>query len=509
MNPWRAPSLRQVLAGVKIKAEIDADLLDTLVRGVSSDSRQFNQGFLFVALSGQDRNGHDYLADVAAQGALAALVQVKNPQIALPQLETADTRAALAAAAMNFYGRPAENLRVIAVTGTNGKTTTSFLIEALLAPDCGLIGTVEIHGGGPRRPSHMTTPDPMTLAAILAEMQEHALNNLVMEVSSHALEQKRVDGLAFDGAVFTNFSRDHLDYHLSMDNYLRAKMRLFGELLPAARRRGKKSWAVFNAGDSVAAKLENEIRAQHIPFINYGRQGMVFARQASCSLEGTRAEIHTPQGEITLTSPLIGDFNLQNMLAAVAAGLCMDMSLSAIADNLRQCPPIPGRLQRVNEGPGPVTLVDYAHSDDALRKVLAVIKPLCPGRLICVFGAGGNRDQGKRPLMGQAAAELADILLVTSDNPRREDPNAIIDMIIPGIVGAGFSQKENFGGGGKFFIRQPDRETAINLAIAEAKEEDVVVIAGKGHETCQIIGEQKWAFDDREKAAAALQQRKR
>lgn len=498
-------SLRQVLSGVEIKGQVPEEILRTVISGLTMDSRQVEEGSLFVAIKGLNHDGHDFLLKAMSNGAKAALVEKANHQVPLAQLVVDDTRQALALAAMNIYGNPDKGMNVIGVTGTNGKTTTTYLLEALLGQDSGLMGTVQVRYAGKQLASNMTTPDPLTLAACLHDMCSQGVKNLVMEVSSHALEQKRVDGLDFNGAIFTNLSRDHLDYHQDMDNYFAAKKRLFSQLLPKAKDNGKKTWAVLNMQDSRVQELLDVLRVNHIPVMTYGDEGQITAHDVRYSVNGIQAILHTPQGQMLLTSELIGDFNLQNLMAAVAAGLCMEMPLSHITKSLTACTAIPGRLEKV--GSSPMVLVDYAHTDDALYKALSVLRPLTNGRLLCLFGAGGNRDQGKRPLMGKAVAQTADMAIVTSDNPRMEDPLSIIDMIIPGLKQGGMQASEGWSLQNKTFIVEPDREKAIKLAISHAAANDVLLIAGKGHEDYQTIGREDINFDDRQKARQALGER--
>ena len=499
-------SLRQILAGVQISSQLPADLLDVDIQGITADSRAVQPGYLFVAIKGSSADGHDYLTQAMNSGAAAALVQEINGLAAITQVLVEDTRQAMALAAMNFYQNPGQDMHIIGITGTNGKTTTSYLLEALLRPQVGVIGTVGVRYAGVSNESNMTTPDPLSLARTLNDMKQAEVRNLVMEVSSHALEQKRVDGLDFIGAIFTNLSRDHLDYHSTMADYFNAKKRLFNTLLPRSQDKGLNPWAVINMEDKNRQDLLDLMRVHHINFLSYGAGGQVYAKEANFSLQGIEAIVETPQGQMLLSSCLVGEFNLSNLLAAVAAGLCLNLPLISISKRLSECVVVPGRLERITamHNNGPTVLVDYAHTDDALFKALKVLRALTSQRLICVFGAGGNRDHGKRPLMGEAVAKLADLAIVTSDNPRHEKPMDIIDMIIPGLEKHGFHRVDSWPVENRVYFVEPEREVAINLAISHASPGDVVLIAGKGHESYQTVGAENRYFDDREKAGCAL-----
>ncbi|MBU2470108.1 MAG: UDP-N-acetylmuramoyl-L-alanyl-D-glutamate--2,6-diaminopimelate ligase, partial [Proteobacteria bacterium] len=450
-------------------------------------------------------------AMAAQRGALAAVVErpVDSP---LVQIQVPDSRLALALMASRFHGRPSRHLTLVGITGTNGKTTVSYLVEALLSQrgPAGLVGTVEQRYPGKRRASAMTTPESVELQAALAEMHAAGVKGVAMEVSSHALQQHRVDGCRFDAAVFTNLSRDHLDYHGDMAAYFQAKRRLFSQLLPQAKRAGKDPAAVICADDPKGSHLAGETTGLHLRTLTYGFSpaARVRGEAPQMSLRGSRCRVRWPAGSFDLATPLVGPYNLQNALAATAVGLALDFEPEQIQRALASVKGVPGRLQPVAGVPGgPTVLVDYAHSDQALASVLLALRPLTPGRLICVFGAGGDRDQGKRPLMGQAVGAGADLAVLTSDNPRSEDPQAIMAMVEPGLGIAGACRVSALGGEGPAYLCEPDRATAIALAIDAAGPEDVVLIAGKGHEDYQIVGQTRRHFDDREQAAAALARR--
>ncbi|MCF8118097.1 MAG: UDP-N-acetylmuramoyl-L-alanyl-D-glutamate--2,6-diaminopimelate ligase [Desulfarculaceae bacterium] len=488
--------------------EVRGELPPAEVTGLAYDSRQVEPGWVFAALPGEKADGHAYVAMAAAKGALAALVE-RPVEAPLPQIVVPSARRALALAASEFYRNPSRGLCLVGITGTNGKTTVSYLVEALLASrgPAGLLGTVEQRFAGTARPSAMTTPESVDLQAALARMRAAGVKGAVMEVSSHALEQERVTGCLLDVGVFTNLSRDHLDYHGDMETYFLAKRRLFNRLLPQAKRAGKDPAAVICADDPRGNHLAAEVAGEHLRTLSYGfgPQARVRGTDPRVDLSGGRCTVQTPTGSFELSTPLVGGFNLLNALAAASVGLALDFEPGEIQAALARVSGVPGRLQRVPGGPhSPTVLVDYAHSDQALATVLAALRPLTPGRLVCVFGAGGDRDQGKRPLMGQAVGAGADLAVLTSDNPRSEDPLAIMAMVEPGLIAAGAAKTGDLAAGGPAYVREPDRAAAIELAMGSAGPDDVVLIAGKGHEDYQIVGQQRRHFDDREEAARVL-----
>ena len=498
--------LARLLQGLEVR-QIRGGLPAGEVRGVTADSRRVEPGMVFVAVRGTHTDGHRYLAQAARAGALAAVVE-EPAVLELPQVQVADSRRALAILAARFHGRPDREMTLVGVTGTNGKTTLTYLVEAVLSlrGPVGVMGTVETRFAGRRHPAALTTPDPVELAARLAEMRAAGVNQVVMEVSSHALDQRRADGLAFDLGVFTNLSRDHLDYHRDLEDYFAAKGRLFRELLPAARGEGKAGVAVVCVDGPWGRRLAGECRGRGLRVITYGLspQAEVRGEESRLGLEGGLLRVVWPGGAGRVRTPLVGAFNLVNLLGAAAVGLGLGLDMGRVLEAVGRCGGVPGRLERVGEAAvRPAVFVDYAHTDDALRQVLAALRPLTPGRLICVFGAGGDRDPGKRPLMGRAVARGADAAVLTSDNPRSEDPLAIMAMIRPGLEEGGMRSARELTGRG-VYVAEPDRARAIALAVAAAGEDDVVLIAGKGHEDYQIVGRRRRHFDDREQAAAAL-----
>ncbi len=481
------------------------------VTGLAYDSRKIEPGMIFAALKGEATDGHAFVAKAAQAGATAALVERPVEGVDLWQVQVPDSRAALARLAAGFFGNPSRGMTMVGITGTNGKTTTSYLVEAVLARrgQTGVIGTVESRFAGQVTPAAMTTPESVELQGLLAQMREAGVMHAVMEVSSHALEQRRADCVEFDAAVFTNLSRDHLDYHGDMEAYLAAKLRLFRDLLPASLAAGKAAASVVCLDGEFGSAVARAVQDAGLPLWTYGfnAEAKVRGQDPQLGLDGGSCRVVWPGGEFTAHTPLVGHYNLQNLLAAATVGLALGMPADEIVAGLESCEGVPGRLQRVGAAlVGPAVFVDYAHTDDALTQVLAALKPLTKGRLICVFGAGGDRDPGKRPLMGLAVGRGADVAVLTSDNPRTEEPSAIMAMIEPGLKEAGLPRAESIQGSGLYVI-EADRAQAIAMAIASAEDDDVVLIAGKGHEKYQIVGREKRHFDDREQAEAAMANR--
>jgi len=462
--------------------------LPSEVRGLTDDSRQVTAGSCFVAVRGLRVDGHRFISQAVGRGARAVVAEPPDP---LPghdvgRVLVPDSRWALPRLADAYFGHPSRGLTVVGVTGTNGKTTTAYLVEALLRArglETGVIGTIRYVIRGQEREARQTTPEALELQGLLREMAAAGVGGVAMEVSSHALEQRRVDGVAFDVAIFTNLTQDHLDFHGTMERYAQAKARLFFELLPDGGKRG--ATAILNADDPVAAAWAAALPGRVLTF-GLGPGRAVRARRYESSLAGIVLEAETPEGAVALGSPLIGEHNVLNLLGAVAAGVALGLGPEAIATALAGVTAVPGRFERVDAGQEFLVAVDYAHTPDALRRVLETARRLTPGRLGVVFGAGGDRDRGKRPIMGRVAAELADRVWLTSDNPRSEDPEAIIEEVAAGVVRA---PQEGY-------TRLPDRREAIRDALTWGRAGDTVVIAGKGHETYQIIAGETLPFDD-------------
>jgi MurE/MurF fusion protein len=495
---------------------------------VSVDSRQVCRGALFVALRGSTSDGHDYIAAAVASGCQAIICErgrltaAEASSLAVAVLEVADSSAAYAAISANYFGRPAEQLCCVAVTGTNGKTTVTYLLEQILrhcGRRVGVIGTVEsrfldLDGREVHRPARFTTPEAFELQGTLREMADHQVEYVVMEVSSHALAQKRIGGITFAAAAFTNLSRDHLDYHRDMAEYFQAKAVLFAEHLTAA------GVAVLPQlpGEKESARWLPQLHAicQERRRITWGAEpgADIHLVGFAARLDKTELTVELPSGRWSLVSPLIGRFNIDNLLCAMGLGLALGLEEEGIFPALATASGAPGRLERVGTPlsgqPGePVVLVDYAHTPDALEKVLHTLQALPHRRLYTVFGCGGNRDRGKRPLMGEIAARCSDVAIITDDNPRNEDPDGIVAEILPGCLAAGMAVREldwlahlPDGERGCLVIR--DRRQAITAAIRAAGENDLVLIAGKGHEPYQLSATGKRFFDDRRVAAGVL-----
>ena len=448
------------------------------VHALTADSRAVEQGALYAAVRGSQTDGHRFVADAVRRG--AAAVMVETPQAAgVPEVLVRDGRRALLAAARAWYGDPSRALTLIGVTGTNGKTTTTGLVRHLLngAGRAGSIGTLgAFDGAGAEIPStagSLTTPGAADLQATLAALRDRGVTHVAMETSSHALEQGRLDGLTFAAGIFTNLTRDHLDYHGTMEAYLAAKLRLSGYL-------ALNGIEVVNLDDPTWREMPPRDGR-----ITFGTDPAADLRAESVELGagGSSFRMTGRWGEAYVRLPLMGDFNVSNALAAAACSLGLGQPLRDVVSRLEATPQVPGRMERIADQPC-VVLRDYAHTPDALERALATLRPLTAGRLIVVFGCGGDRDKGKRPLMGGVAAAFADLAIVTSDNPRTEDPAAIIDDIESGM-------------GSAQHLRFTERRAAIAAALTEAREGDTVLLAGKGHETYQVIGTEKQPFDER------------
>ncbi|MBI3456013.1 MAG: UDP-N-acetylmuramoyl-L-alanyl-D-glutamate--2,6-diaminopimelate ligase [Candidatus Rokubacteria bacterium] len=460
------------------------------VRGLTDDSRRVTEGACFVAVRGLRTDGHRFIPQAVERGARAIVAEPPDPVPGGPvgRILVPDTRWALPRLADAYFGHPSRALLVVGITGTNGKTTTSYLVEALLRArglETGIIGTIQYVIRGAAREASQTTPEALELQGLLAEMGAAGVGGVAMEISSHALELRRVDGVALDVAIFTNLTQDHLDFHGTMERYAQAKRRLFFELLRGGGKPG--ATAVLNGDDPVGASWARELPGPVLTF-GLGAGHAVRARVYESGWGGIRLTAETPAGSLRLASPLIGEHNVMNLLGGVAAGLALGLGPEAIVTALGGVASVPGRFERVDAGQDFLVVVDYAHTPDALRRVLETARRLTAGRLGVVFGAGGDRDRGKRPIMGRLAAELADRVWLTSDNPRSEDPKAIIAEIAAGVV------PPPPGG----YTSDPDRREAIREALAWGRPGDTLVIAGKGHETYQVVGSRILPFDDRQ-----------
>lgn len=467
------------------------------VEGIAYHTDQVVPGTCFVAIRGGQFDGHLFVRDAVKKG---AVVVVTEEPVRLPRDVTnvvvSDTRDALARLSSAFFEDPSLKMRLVGVTGTNGKTTISYLLEGIFAAagwKPGIIGTVEYRFGGKARRAPLTTPESYELQKLLGEMAGGGVDACAMEVSSHALDMGRVVGCHFDGAIFTNLSPEHLDYHGEMEAYFLSKMKLFTERLVASVK--KTVFAAINVDDPYGRRLAASI---HVPIWRYGlnSDADVSCRLLDCNAAGISMVVRSPQGEFKVRSPLLGRFNALNILASTAAGLALGADPGYIRDGLESVKRVPGRLDAVPNGRDILAFVDYAHTPDALNNVLLHAKELAKSRLIVVFGCGGDRDRAKRPLMGEVVSKIADVAIVTSDNPRTEDPVDIIHMILPGVARGGMAVLSRGGGRGYEVI--PDRREAITRAVEISGPGDVIVVAGKGHENYQIIGKERRHFDDRE-----------
>src|SRR5574337_805345 len=475
--------------------------VDLEIHEIRYDSRQVRPGDLFVCISGFRRDGHDFLQAAWAAGAVAALVERSDlPEQALrggTVVKVANARQSLAMVACRFYDHPSRKLSMVGVTGTNGKTTITYLVESVLrraGHQVGLIGTIGYHCNGVEIEAARTTPESCDLQALLKRMGHLGADSVVMEVSSHALALHRVDGCEFDVAVFTNLTQDHLDFHGTMEAYRNAKLSLFEGLGIGSTKTVEKA-AVVNLDDPAADLFLGATRARRYTY-SVERPAELWATDIGMGPDGVRCRVQTPWGATEIRSPLLGRYNLSNILAAAATGLHLGVDLSAVTEGIAALHHVPGRCERVEAGQEFSVMVDYAHTPDALRRVLRMARQCCPGRLIVLFGCGGDRDRGKRAIMGEAALQLADFTVITSDNPRSEDPRQITEEI---EIGA-----KKVWGQGKGYVTILDRGMAIREALSLAGRGDMVVIAGKGHETYQMLRDRTIPFDDRQVAREAL-----
>jgi UDP-N-acetylmuramoyl-L-alanyl-D-glutamate--2,6-diaminopimelate ligase len=479
------------------------------ITGLACDSREVSAGDLFFCIPGEHSDGHDFAEQAVRAGAVALVVE-RQLSLGVPEVVLPSVRAAIGPLAARFNGEPSAQLRVVGVTGTNGKTTTAYLVRALLEATgtrCGLLGTVTSVMAGVERPVTHTTPEAIAVQGAFRAMLDGGDAACAMEVSSHALELGRVDGTHFAASIFTNLTQDHLDFHADMEEYFQAKRRLF---IPGSSESGQRpSIAVVNVADPFGQRLASEL-PDAVRFVVQGtstwqdeavmqRDAEYQARDVRMDFAGCRFVLQTPHGERPVALPLPGRFNVANALGAVAVTHAMGADLDSLVAALERGVRVPGRFEPVHEGQDFAVLVDYAHTPDSLENVLRAARELARGHVVCVFGAGGDRDRGKRPLMGEIAARLADVVLVTSDNPRSESPEAIVGEIVAGIATAGATQVEV----------EVDRRAAIGQAIALACPDDVVVIAGKGHEQGQEFADgRKLPFDDVTVAREALRVRR-
>jgi UDP-N-acetylmuramoyl-L-alanyl-D-glutamate--2,6-diaminopimelate ligase len=481
---------------------------DREIRGIAYDSRKIRTGDLFVAIRGHLQDGHDYLCEAVKNGAVALVAEEFKEELGegISRIRVNDSRSTLSKLAVRFYGYPCEDITVLGVTGTNGKTSVTYILESILLAaglNPGVIGTINCRFKGKVRSTNVTTPESLDLMRIIREMVDDGITHVALEVSSHALDQRRVEECRFNVGIFTNLSRDHLDYHNTMDEYFHAKSLLFKGMRPGGGR--IKSVAVINQDDPKGNDLITRTSADVLTY-GFADGCDLSAKDVFIGADGIKATLLTPEGEVRIRSSLIGRINLYNILAATGAALGLGIDINIIAEGLNRFIRVPGRLEPVENNKGLKIVVDYAHTPDALLKVQETLRPLVKGRLITVFGCGGDRDRGKRFDMGLVAGENSDIAVITSDNPRSEDPYSIIKEIEKGVICSGMKMAEQQPGSEinyPAYLVQIDRRMAINKAVSMADEKDIVLIAGKGHEDYQIVGTEKRSFDDKEEAALA------
>ena len=492
-QPGGAP-LRSLLDGVEVRTALPSG--EMRIRQVACDSRKVQRSALFVAIQGVATDGNLFARDAVSRGATAVLSATEAPTDwprEIPWLQVSEPRKALAIAAANFYGRPAKALKLVGVTGTNGKTTTTSLIDSILRASgakTGLFGTIAYHTPGGEHPAPNTTPESLDLQSFFAEIRDASGSYATLEASSHALAMDRLWGCHFAAAVFTNLTRDHIDFHKTFENYFEAKRRLF-----EGTGNGVPDVAVVNTDDEWGKKLVGMAKKT----LTYGLQNGadLKAKRLQLSFNGLSFLAQTPNGAIQIESALVGRINVYNILAAIGTTIGLGLSNETIETGIRNLRAVSGRFQSVDRGQPFLVVVDYAHTDDALENLIRTARELnAKGRIITVFGCGGSRDRTKRPIMGELSGRLSDLSILTSDNPRQEDPLKIISDIVVGM------QKS----GGKYMI-EPDRAKAIHAAIEEAQAGDIVLLAGKGHEDYQIFADRTIRFDDREEARKALEGR--
>lgn len=458
------------------------------IKGITVDSNKVEKNFMFIAIKGTNTDGHKYIQSAISNGANAIMFEDNFSQednnISLVEVE--NTRKALPKIASNFYSNPTKRINLVGITGTNGKTTISYILEQIWKEqgvNSGIIGTIENRFKNKIYPANLTTPDPIGLNSLIHEMKDDGVTHIAMEVSSHALDLSRVDSCDFDVAIFSNLTQDHLDYHKTLDNYFNAKKKLFIEVLKDSKKENK--YSIINIDDEYGKKLSEEIEGKVITYSTIDKNADIYADNVKISNDNITADVLTIFGNLKLKSNLIGKHNLYNLLAATGGALSLNCDIKTVENALNKVDYIPGRLEKITNSLGLNVFVDYAHTPDALKNVIFSIRSVYKGKLITVFGCGGDRDKKKRPLMGSIAEEFSDLVVVTSDNPRTENPELIIEDIKEG-----FKSKSEL----TEFV---NREKAIEYAINTAKKDDTILIAGKGHEDYQILGKEKIFFDDR------------
>ena len=507
----RLDKLIEEVDTVKITGDTNVE-----IGGIFYDSREVIPGGLFVAIRGFETDGHRFIDDAVKRGAAVVVVEEDlnvSSYENVTAVQVADSRAVMSTFADTFYEHPSMELKLIGVTGTNGKTTVCYIIEEIIKAaqrSPGIIGTINYRYLRKIVVPPHTTPEAIDLSKLLREMVDSGVTHAAMEVSSHALDLKRVDHCMFDVAVFTNLTQDHLDYHVTMEEYFERKARLFTELININIKGKKETTSVINVDDPWGKKLIPRISGEVITF-GLNSNADIYPTNFEMDTKGVRGEIKTPEGVFEFDSNLLGKHNIYNIMSAVGASMGAGLGLDAVKLGINGKITIPGRLEAVDCGQDFLVLVDYAHTDDALKNVLSTLRPLANKKLITLFGCGGDRDKRKRPKMARAAAKESDKVVVTSDNPRTEEPGKIIEGILEGFEGMDIKEVEAkdsaFGDDEKVFVVIPDRKRAIAFAVSEAERGDIVLIAGKGHEDYQIIGKKKYPFDDKVEVEKALVER--
>ena len=509
--------LTKLLEGVEIR-RITGEALKE-IEGIAYHSHRVEKGFLFAAIRGMEVDGHQFIGEAIQNGAEAILLEEEMEIAHQTMIFVPNSRQALAKISSNFYGDPSSQVKLIGITGTNGKTTTTYLLESILERagySVGVIGTVNYRFGQKKTQAPHTTPESLDLQRILREMVREGVSHVIMEVSSHGIDLDRVFGCEFDGVIFTNLTSEHLDYHKTLKQYFESKKKLFSDSLMKSHK--SRRFAVTNPDDPRGEDIVEEIA---LPVIRYGLNSScdISADQVRSTFEELSFRVKTPRGEFQIHSKLAGGFNLYNILAAVATGIAMDIPLETLKDGVESLNGVPGRFEKVENPKGIHLIIDYAHTPDALERVLLGARGIIEGtvcgpflgdeKIITVFGCGGDRDRTKRPLMGEVAGRHSDLAILTSDNPRTEDPLAIMEEVEKGLKSIPLEEwhqhEISSWRSRKGYLKIPDRREAIRMAIRMARPMDTVLIAGKGHEDYQIIGKKKFPFDDRVEARKALE----
>jgi len=507
--------LGKLIEGVEVKKIVGDTVKE--VDGIAYHSKQIGKEFLFAAIRGLEADGHQFIEEAIQRGAGVVVSEVERQVSDRTLILVPNSRQALAKISSNFYGDPSSRLKLIGITGTNGKTTTTYLLESILKKagcTVGVIGTINYRFGHRITPAPNTTPESLDLQRILWEMSKGGASHVIMEVSSHGLDLDRVFGCQFDGVVFTNLTSEHLDYHKTLEQYFESKKKLFSDSLVKSPK--KRRFAVTNFDDPRGEKIVEGI---DLPVIRYGLSPScdVTADQMVSSFQGLSCRVRTPKGDLSIRSKLIGDFNVYNIMAAVSVGIGMEVPLETLKEGVEGLEGVSGRFENVENTRGLHVIVDYAHTHDALERVLLGLKRIVEngiqsyGKLITVFGCGGDRDRTKRPLMGEVAGKYSDLAILTSDNPRTEDPFAILEEVERGFKALPLKEwhpnEMKLWRSKKGYLKVPDRREAIRTAIRLAQPSDTVLIAGKGHEDYQIIGKKRFPFDDRIEAQKALEEK--